>query len=152
MKRENVIFLILVFAAAIVFGTTFGIINGYLDTVSKHPSKKPSIEHRQNDDSPAVKETSKPEEAQNAIPAGSAASSMGTGQGSGASVMPLTATEAREIAGMLLQLGYRCPSLGSAVEAYQRDHGLAATGIIDNATLASVLRQLALKKVHSLVE
>lgn len=147
MKQENVIFLILVLAAAVVLGTTFGIINGYL-TLAVHQKSLPAIPSDDStfndytDPSNENKQSAHPQKEECQI-----ASSKALHNGN--QDIFLTPLEIREIQGMLAQMGYSHSNWSQSIRLFQEQNNINATGILDNSTLDSIINQITLKKAHA---
>ncbi|MGE5370908.1 MAG: peptidoglycan-binding domain-containing protein [Solirubrobacterales bacterium] len=173
MKQEHIIFLVLVVAAAVVLGTTFGIINGYTNIIVEQKLNQPKTqEHKE--DLPIVEqksgtagtvykpatskpktetakpseETSKPVEthSRSTVPEGGTAVH---GIASDGADYVLSSSEAAEVHQMLVKLGYSNASLTEAIRSFQQQNGMPATGKLDEPTLDTIVQRTTLLKARA---
>lgn len=149
MKQENAIFLILVLAAAVVLGTTFGIINGYL-TLAVHQKSLPTVPSEDSIFTDYANPSS--ENKQSAEPKKEAQES----QMASIEVLHkenqhiiLTPLEVREIQGMLAQMGCSHSNWSQSIRLFQQQNDIKATGILDYTTLDSIINQITLKRTQT---
>lgn len=142
MKSGNIIFILIVVAAAMVLGTTFGIINNYknIATAQKQQSQSSLTTQNADDTEPALKsDTVVPE-------SGTVNVSDST-----ETFTTLSPAETGEVRSMLSALGHSEDQLSASVSSFQRANNVSVTGVLDNTTLNSVIQQFTLKKVEAIV-
>ncbi|MGE5415825.1 MAG: hypothetical protein ACM3UZ_03535 [Acidobacteriota bacterium] len=150
MKQENIIFIALIVAAAVVLGTTIGVANSYstikeLKIEHKTPVKTQDKDSSDTENEKKADEAAKKTEAEAAKTIADTSSETGTAN-------TLTSAEAREINRMLAQLGYEQKDITNSVRSYQTGNNIKATGQIDGSTLESIVREVTLKKAQALTQ
>ncbi len=141
MRQDNLIFLILLVAIAMVMGSTFAIVST-LTTYQSHQSENAAINAPQ---SPSASRESE----NDSIPA--------DGSYSAGISMPVTddnptllsPAETREVKRMLRELGHATPTLSESLKSFQQGNQITSTGILDGLTLDSIISQLSLHKARS---
>lgn len=153
MKKEYVFFLVLVLAAAIVTGSTIGIVNN-LDIILGHnhnadnvlaSSDNLPIEKRvaQNNNSDDVSNISRSAASRNSNIATPDATEL----------MLVSQQEQEQIVDMLKYLGMpEGADYSEFIRQFQQTHSLKPTGNLDSITLDTVIRQVTINKVSEAVQ
>lgn len=149
MKRENFIFIALILAAAVVLGTTFGIVQSFLvvrelKTEQKAPAKTQDKESSDTDQK-QTDEADKKTEDKAAVTVEDTSSGTGTAN-------TLTSAEVGEINRMLAQLGYGQKDIADSIKSFQTGNNMQVTGKIDETTLESIVRETTLRKARALAQ
>lgn len=152
LKQENILFIVLLVAAAIVLGTTIGIINN-MHYLVKHTAKTKTSQVTPvvHPDQPAAAKNAptaekKPVEESPSVDAATRAENMEAAK----SNHILTPTEVSEIVSMLKELGYNDATLNASVRAFQHQNQITTNGTLDNETLEQIIQELTLKKARAL--
>jgi hypothetical protein len=138
----------LLLAAAMVLGTTFGILNSYLDACAwqkEHVQKKTPPPPAQQFKQP-VKNSAQNQPAQTTASTYQTSPSSDSGN-----VVQLSPVETAEIVEMFHELGYQQSTFSQKVSVYQKSNNLAANGALDNTTLDLALKQLTIQKARALL-
>jgi hypothetical protein len=141
VKQDNMIFLILLVAVAMVMGSTFAIVSTLTTYKSHHaenavindPQSQGAVRESENDSAPTPEYTS----AGIGLPVTNDTSEV------------LSPAETREVKRMLAELGYTSPTLSESLESFQQEYQITSTGILDGLTLDSIITQLSLHKARS---
>lgn len=152
MKQGNVLFIIIVVAAAMVLGTTFGIVNSYkhIANAQKALVKQSGSKTDQTKDTTETSEpTSTPTDKESSISL-SEETKVSSVDDSG-NFTVLSPTETRDIQRMLASLGHSDPQLKASVSSFQSANKIKATGVLDNTTLETVIQQFTLQKAQAIV-
>ncbi|MGE5421819.1 MAG: peptidoglycan-binding domain-containing protein [Ignavibacteriales bacterium] len=152
MKQGNVLFIIIVVAAAMVLGTTFGIVNSYkhIANAQKALVKQSGSKTDQTKDTTEISEpTSTPTDKESSI-SSSEETKVSSVDDSG-NFTVLSPTETRDIQHMLASLGHSDPQLKASVSSFQSANKIKATGVLDNTTLETVIQQFTLQKAQAIV-
>lgn len=147
MRQDHLIFLALVIAAAVVLGTTFGIVNAYKD-IKTLPEVRTLPAHK----SPAQDKSSDQKTQTQASPREtSSLAILVTGDDmDSSSSMILTMTETAELREMLNELGYDATNITGAIQTFQENNGIQKSGQLDQVTIDKMIKQVTLKKVKTL--
>lgn len=147
MRQDHLIFLALVIAAAVVLGTTFGIVNAYKD-IKTLPEVRTLPAHK----SPAQDKSSDQKTQTQASPREtSSLAILVTGdEMDSSSSMILTMTETAELREMLNELGYDATNITGAIQTFQENNGIQKSGQLDQVTIDKMIKQVTLKKVKTL--
>lgn len=142
MKNGNIIFILIVVAAAMVLGTTFGIINNYknIATAQKQHSQ-PSSTTQTTDDAKSVPKSDTNVSESSAVKVNESSGTFTT----------LSPAETNEVRGMLSALGHSQDLLSASVSSFQQTNNVRITGVLDNTTLNAVVQQFTLKKAEAIV-
>ncbi|MGI5922081.1 MAG: hypothetical protein ACOX6I_10140 [Syntrophomonadaceae bacterium] len=141
MKKETVFFLILTVAAAIVVGSTLGIMNNI-----QYLAKNGALYRADEVPQAAAKDPAATTEQQKAIAASSAGSSKTVSQD-----MIMSPQETSQIRDMLLRLGMQEDSdYSQFVMQYQQAHGIRPTGNMDSMTLNTIIEEVKMQRVQAL--
>lgn len=152
MKQGNVLFIIIVVAAAMVLGTTFGIVNSYkhIANAQKALVKQSGNETSQTKDKTETSEpTSTPADKESSL-SSSEETKVSSVDGSG-NFTVLSPTETSDIQHMLASLGHSDPQLKASVKSFQNANKIEVTGVLDNTTLETVIQQFTLQKAQAIV-
>lgn len=147
MRQDHLIFLALVIAAAVVLGTTFGIVNAYKD-IKTLPEVRTLPAHK----SPAQDKSSDQKTQTQASPRETTSLAiLVTGDDmDSSSSMILTMTETAELREMLNELGYDATNITGAIQTFQKNNGIQKSGQLDQVTIDKMIKQVTLKKVKTL--
>lgn len=147
MRQDHLIFLALVIAAAVVLGTTFGIVNAYKD-IKTLPEVRTLPAHK----SPAQDKSSDQKTQTQASPRETTSLAiLVTGdEMDSSSSMILTMTETAELREMLNELGYDATNITGAIQTFQKNNGIQKSGQLDQVTIDKMIKQVTLKKVKTL--
>ncbi|MGS0746098.1 peptidoglycan-binding domain-containing protein [Syntrophomonas erecta subsp. sporosyntropha] len=133
MKNEHFIFLVLILSAAIIAGSTAGIINNF-ESIANHLQQKQALASNDEDTPEVAKgenETSPPRQA-----------SVDTVSSGTSEYMVITDAEQQEIKNMLSTLGMKSgQDPAEFIRHFQKDHSLNATGNLDSQTLQLIINQ-----------
>lgn len=142
MKQENLVFLILVVAMAMVMGSTFAIVTT-LSTYKSHQTKiTANIDSKSQ---PVIHES----EGDTAPSGGVVYTGNNLPDSEGDHSAMLSPAETGEVKRMLSELGYTGSTLGESLKSFQQKNQISNTGILDGLTLDSILNQLSLTKARS---
>ncbi len=142
MKKEYLVFFVLLVAVAMIMGSTFAIVSA-LQTYKSQQTKTPV-----NSQAMVEKANSETERTAAVSRESRYISSNAPGR-DGASSSKLTPFETREVKRMLNELGYTKETLSQSLKSFQEEHQLANTGILDSVTLDSIINLLSLNKARS---
>lgn len=175
MKQEHLIFIILLIAAAVVLGTTFGIVNGYmtvvvqqkLNTESKTTDKQgvsaASAQEKEKEKA-ASEKTSAPAEKEQTTDTGTVSTPETVDPnhpsttidynnapvGESPANRTLTAAETEQVAGMFIELGYPKGDLTENIKSFQKKNGITVTGKLDEITLGNLIQQVTVKRAKKI--
>lgn len=139
MRQDNLIFLILLAAVAMVMGSTLAIVS----SLTAYPSQD-IMAGVDSHPQPAARESAKD------LPAANGSVSAGIDRPGGEDIsVALSPAETREVKRMLNELGHASPTLAESLKSFQEEHQIAGTGILDGITLDSIIGQLSLTKARS---
>ncbi|MGE5397003.1 MAG: hypothetical protein ACM3MK_05640 [Chitinophagales bacterium] len=156
MKQDQYVFFLLVLAAAIVLGTTFGVVNSYL-TIHSNPNLNHVLKQSTPTKSSTMETSSKtssesvPEikiDLQNEPQIESETSTYETGDNEQSYV--LTANEADEVRFMLSELGYSKSDLNDNISSFRKDHKMSESKSLDQNTLDLIIQHVTFKKAQAL--
>jgi len=142
VRQENLIFLILVVAMAMVMGSTFAIVTT-VSTYKSHQTKTTA-----NIDSKSQPATHESEE-DTVSSGGVAYTGNNLPDSEGAHSAVLSPAEIGEVKRMLSELGYTDSTLGKSLKSFQQKNQISNTGILDGLTLDLLLNELSLTKARS---
>lgn len=140
MKQENLIFLILLVAMAVVLGSTTAVVS----TLTAYAAHQEISANAGSSPQPANPESAKGSTPATTAPAGSAGQQ--PMDGCSAALSPV---ETQEVKRMLEELGHSSSALSESLKSFQEQHQIASTGILDGFTLDSIINQLSLTKARS---
>ncbi|NLW44539.1 MAG: peptidoglycan-binding protein [Syntrophomonadaceae bacterium] len=149
MKREHVVFFVLLVAAAMVMGSTVAIVSAL--TNYKVQQTKIPVNSQSNLEISTSEDENKIAQAENnTAESGESIYVSGNIPVSGnASSSKLTPIETREVKRMLKELGHSKPTFSQSLKSFQEENQLANTGILDSVTLDSMINRLSLNKARS---
>ncbi|NLU48954.1 MAG: peptidoglycan-binding protein [Syntrophomonadaceae bacterium] len=148
MRKGGTVFLILVVSAAVMAGTTLGLVRNWQYLTTPRVQKEPIPEVTESHPVPSETGTEAPVTRQQFPAVASSETGPLTGADQNLSLI-LTREEVQEINSMLLELGYSSTSLTEGLKEFQRQNRLIVSGYVDGPTLQALVRQLTLKRVRT---
>ncbi|HWP97705.1 MAG TPA: hypothetical protein VN426_12745 [Syntrophomonadaceae bacterium] len=152
MKKEHLVFLILVTIAAIFGGSTLAIATNYT-CLAQHAQELQTAQNNNAEEaaSSTLTQANKPvDKAQEPQQLASTATQSGSPQNG--EVMGVTPEEKQQIENMLSSLGKSQSSdYASFITDFQSKHSLNPTGYLDTETLNVIIREVALVKASDAV-
>jgi len=145
MKKEYLVFFVLLVAVAMVMGSTFAIVSAlqtYKAQQTKQPAKPLATIEQANSETERTAAVSRVSRESRYISSNPPARD-------DSSSSKLTPFETREVKRMLNELGYTKETLSHSLKAFQEEHQLTNTGILDSVTLDSIINMLSLTKARS---
>jgi cytoskeletal protein RodZ len=145
MNKSTFFFLVLILAAAIVTGSTLGVISNIELIKSAAQNQNQSAMNADTEKSTAGQ--SQPEQNKTLQTASTSAENTST------QVMVVSPEEGAEITSMLVKLGMpNDGDSGTFVKQYQASHGIQPTGNIDSITLNSIINDVRMKRVTEMTQ